>query len=599
MGANPLTDLVGNLRRDMRLHEAAGRTDAQLLNAFLATHDEGAFEALVRRHGPMVLGVCRRVLGHAQDAEDAFQATFLVLARKAASVRPPGAVGRWLHGVAYHTALKARAAAARRRARERRALTPGVVPPVAGDWAEVRTVLDEELSRLRDDYRAAVVLCDLEGLTRHEAATRLGWPEGTVAGRLARARHLLAGRLRRRGLALPALGLGAALAREAAAAFPPAPLVSAALRAALTPGAGPAVAALAAAVLRTTLAARLLWVVLLLALGVAGAGLGTYAALAGGGPAAPDARAAAAGPPGPGQPAPTADAWVSLFNGKDLSNWLIHGNPEAFAVDAAERAIVARPSQPTSLLQTSKDYADFHLRFEFRIASPGANSGVNLRQPLNPAQRILQLEVQVRDDATPYGNSPTGGIYWSLDGQSYFKRESDDLLKPRGQWNWMEIIARGPVVRVVINGKPATRADLSTVAEHPKALLAVTRYTGRIALQADRGEVWYRHIEVQELPSSGAPAAPARGSLGVLIRPTLHGEPYVDQVIVGGPAEKAGLKRGDVIRGINGVKVNDINELRPLLAKVRPGDPVELRVLRAAARTDEELTIRVVAGEPR
>src|SRR5205823_10037738 len=141
-----------------------------------ARHDEASFEALVLRHGPMVLGVCRRVLRHEQDAEDAFQATFLVLARKADTVRPRGAVGNWLYGVAHRTALEARRSAARRRAKEAMA-----VPRKAadGEQAERRELLDEALAGLPRAHREVIVLCDLEGRGRKEVAGLLGCPEGT------------------------------------------------------------------------------------------------------------------------------------------------------------------------------------------------------------------------------------------------------------------------------------------------------------------------------------------------------------------------------------------------------------------------------------
>src|SRR5262245_22298618 len=147
----------------------------------------------MRRHGPMVPGVCRRVLGHEQDAEDAYQATFLVLARKAASVRPAEAVGSWLYGVAYRAALKAREAASRRCARERMARERSTEE--RPDPVECFENLDREIARLPDIYRTAVVVCELEGLSRREAARRLGCPEGTLSSRLAKARRMLARRL--------------------------------------------------------------------------------------------------------------------------------------------------------------------------------------------------------------------------------------------------------------------------------------------------------------------------------------------------------------------------------------------------------------------
>ena len=170
-------------------------TDAALLTRYARHRDEEAFAELLHRHGPVVLGVCRRVLAHQHDAEDAFQAVFLVLARKADAVRPPGSVGNWLYGVAVRTASKARVAAARRWRRERaramasgqasgRQASGGCEPAVSEmDRADLRAVIDDELGRLPDSLRAAVVLCDLGGKTRAEAARELGWPEGTVAAR--------------------------------------------------------------------------------------------------------------------------------------------------------------------------------------------------------------------------------------------------------------------------------------------------------------------------------------------------------------------------------------------------------------------------------
>ena len=207
--------VIRHLRRAALLRDAGDMTDGQLLEAFVSARDEGAFEELLRRHGPMVLGVCRRVLGSPHDAEDAFQATFLVLVRKAAALTGRATVGNWLYGVAYHTALKARAANARRRLKERQGgeMRRQEVPPEQV-WNELRPLLDQELSRLPDKYREAVVLCDLEGKTRKEAARQLGWPPGTLACRLARARVLLARRLTARGLALSGGALAAALLGE-------------------------------------------------------------------------------------------------------------------------------------------------------------------------------------------------------------------------------------------------------------------------------------------------------------------------------------------------------------------------------------------------
>jgi RNA polymerase sigma factor (sigma-70 family) len=214
--------------------------DGQLLERFLTGKDEAAFETLVRRHGPMVLGVCRRVLGHVHDAEDAFQATFLVLARRAASVRRCASLGNFLYGVAHRTALQARRAARRRRAHEAKAMSRQQPPDDA--WDDLREVLDLELQRLPEKYRAALVLCDLEGRPRKEAARHLGLPESTVASRLATARRTLARRLTQRGLALSGGALAAALVHKASAAVP-APLVSSTVHAAAAVAAGSAAVA--------------------------------------------------------------------------------------------------------------------------------------------------------------------------------------------------------------------------------------------------------------------------------------------------------------------------------------------------------------------
>ena len=182
------------------LRDGAGLTDRQLLKDYISRRDDAAVAALVQRHGPMVWGVCRRVLHNHHDAEDAFQATFLVLVRRAASIASPELLANWLYGVALQTAMKARATAAKRKGRERQ--VADMPEPAAVEqklWNDLRPLLDQELSRLPDRYRVVIVLCDLEGHTRKEAARQLGLPEGTVGSRLARARVLLEKRLGQRG----------------------------------------------------------------------------------------------------------------------------------------------------------------------------------------------------------------------------------------------------------------------------------------------------------------------------------------------------------------------------------------------------------------
>jgi RNA polymerase sigma factor (sigma-70 family) len=214
--------VLGELHRDERLDDLHGASDGRLLKAFVALRAEAAFEALARRHGPMVFAVCRRVLGNGHDAEDAYQATFLVLARKAASVTRPEQLGNWLYGVAYRTSLQARATRARRRARE---VTVDQLPeraaPAEASADDLRQVLDSALSRLPDKYRVPVVLCELEGRGRREVAKSLGIPEGTLSFRLATARKLLARRLARYGAAPAAGVLATGLAGTAGADISP------------------------------------------------------------------------------------------------------------------------------------------------------------------------------------------------------------------------------------------------------------------------------------------------------------------------------------------------------------------------------------------
>jgi|GEM_PF-6891566 len=208
-------------------------TDGQLLGRYVTTGDAAAFETLVRRHGPTVLGVCRRLLPNLHDAEDAFQATFLVLVRKATTITPRDAVGNWLYGVAYRAAQKVRVAAARRRSKEVQvAQVPEPTTVAEGLWHDVLPLLDHELALLPEKYRLPIVLCDLEGKTRKEAARQLGWPEGTVAGRLASARKMLAKRLARHGLPLSAGVLAAVLSESGTQAAVPLTLVRATVRAA-------------------------------------------------------------------------------------------------------------------------------------------------------------------------------------------------------------------------------------------------------------------------------------------------------------------------------------------------------------------------------
>jgi RNA polymerase sigma factor (sigma-70 family) len=240
-----LHNVLGHLRdlRDMAaLSEAP---DAQLLECFTHEHAEAAFAALVRRHGPMVWSVSRRVLPHVQDIEDVFQATFLLLARRAASIRKTESVGSWLHGVAHRLALKLRVQHTRRLSREKRATD--MRQSRASDQAslsEVQAALDSALEKLPEKYRAALVLCYLEGMSQEEAARHLDCPLSTLRTRVARGRKLLRDRLAAQGLTLSSAGLATLLIASAAPAVAPAGHVKAAVEAALPFAAGQPAAAL-------------------------------------------------------------------------------------------------------------------------------------------------------------------------------------------------------------------------------------------------------------------------------------------------------------------------------------------------------------------
>jgi RNA polymerase sigma-70 factor (ECF subfamily) len=215
--------------------EAVGdRTDGWLLERFAVQRDEAAFAALVQRHGPLVLSACRRVLQHEQDAEDAFQATFLVLARKAHQLCQSQTVGRWLSSVAYRIAKKARRSKVRRQVREtgpEDILEPERTPEWV--WRDLQHVIHEEIDRLPRIFREPFVFCCLQGKTNEQAAQQLGCPLGTVLSRLARARERLRGRLSRRGVSLSTGLLATVLAQQAASATVPAALSDATIRAAV------------------------------------------------------------------------------------------------------------------------------------------------------------------------------------------------------------------------------------------------------------------------------------------------------------------------------------------------------------------------------
>jgi RNA polymerase sigma factor (sigma-70 family) len=294
-----LRGVIHYLREQTGRGPGGGIPDAELLRRWVSARDEAAFELLLWRHAPMVMGVCRRLLRDATEAEDAAQATFLALACRAGSISRRTAPAGWLYRVAYRAALRARAAAERRPAPAPEALEAVAAPP--DDellWRDLRPVLDDEIRRLPEKYRLPFVLCQLEGRTNEEAARELGCPLGTVLSRLARAREQLRHRLTRRGLALPGAAVAAAWAGGDLSAAVPARFAGQVLRMALSVAAGrgnsggvaPAVWALVQDLVREMVMVKLkASVVLLLAVGLLGTGAGALARHWGAGPQAPPA----------------------------------------------------------------------------------------------------------------------------------------------------------------------------------------------------------------------------------------------------------------------------------------------------------------------
>jgi RNA polymerase sigma factor (sigma-70 family) len=283
MAQGQLAAVLQHIRRLAVDSTMADWTDGQLLETLATTHREAAFTVLLRRHGPMVWGLCRRLLRNWHDAEDAFQATFLVLSRRAASIRKHQSLASWLYGVAWRVTTRAKTVAARRRANESEVMlmTDTISPEETGqEWSPV---LHEELNHLPEKYRAPLVLCYLQGKTHATAAHELSCPSGSMSNRLARGRELLRQRLSRRGLTLTVGLVGTVLAERAGATTVPPSLVESTLRTALlgvagrmTAGSGvsAAAAALADGVLRAMVIAKLKVAGVVLAAGLLSTGVG-------------------------------------------------------------------------------------------------------------------------------------------------------------------------------------------------------------------------------------------------------------------------------------------------------------------------------------
>jgi RNA polymerase sigma factor (sigma-70 family) len=306
MAHRPLDAVIRHIRKVAGVPLNSRESDPELLQRFVDDQDATAFAALVQRHGPLVRSVCRRLLRHEADVDDAFQATFLVLFRKAGTIRRRPSLASWLYGVAFRIARKAKSQSCQRQAHEQRVIGASPAEPWReAAWREICAVLDEELQGLSEKYRASLVLCYLEGRTRDEAAHQLGWSLRTLQRRLERGREILRARLMRRGLTLSAGLLATALSEHVTAAALPAGLVNSTVKAILLYGAGKTAAAglisgqgaaLAKGVLTAMFLRKMTTVAtLVVALGVTGTGTGlwTYQTVAAQRADAPDKKAAA------------------------------------------------------------------------------------------------------------------------------------------------------------------------------------------------------------------------------------------------------------------------------------------------------------------
>jgi len=440
-----LRHVVQNIRRWVGEDGAGALSDRDLLRQYLTSKDEAAFAALVKRHGPMVLGICQRMLRHAQDAEDAFQATFLVLARKAGAIRKQDSVGGWLYSVAFRVAKKLQATAARRRAREH-PLRDGPHAASSDDlsWREVQGVLGEELNRLGDKYRAPLLLCYLQGKTRDEAAGQLGWDLNVLRGRLERGRALLRARLTRRGVSLATALLAMGLAEGQAAGISAA-LLSRALEAATcvapATAAGGVVSAQVAALTQGVIQAMFLTKVKSIVVGLAalafvgtGAGLVTYRTLA-----------TEAGP------APTAAVQKQAEPGKqakeEMDPFKLRQEIERLKIELAKTRLELLQAQEQ--IQILKVQADAERERAVHEAEARARMEV---------ERLRLLKEKAKDQkpaAAPTAVSPSGQIVATAQDKtiSFFDAQTGkELIRTAGHTEAITSLAFSPDGKVLASG---------------------------------------------------------------------------------------------------------------------------------------------------
>lgn len=523
MSRSTLAAEIRRLRSKLAPQGRSEDGDEQLLHEFCTHREDSAFAVLVRRYGPMVLHVCRRVLGHHQDAEDAFQATFLVLARNAATMRKQTALASFLHGIAYRTAMKAKRNAARRRKHERRAPAhPPADPADALSWQEVKALLDEEIARLPEKYRSVFVLFHLEDLSREETARRLGLKDATVAKRLATARKRLSQRLSRRGVELTAVLAATAVATPSASALP-AGLMATTIEAALATAAGEQLAGIVSAtvaelVQSATTAmmvskAKIATVILLTATMLAGASVWAYRRVA----------ANALSPSAlPAEPAATANDKPKVAPSKpDAAKMEIQGrvlNPDDNPVKGAclhwPRFRKDLPKAEDRLEWVERGRSDDQGRFRIKLpagedlddslrqlivtaagygltwvelpkAKPSENVTVRMRKDVTIQGRILSMEGRplagVRVSAERLEEMPNGRLddylaHWKQDWNKTLRLQTRQLRLPsknailsptatdaKGCFQ-LSGVGSERIVHLVIRGEGIARANLPIVA---------------------------------------------------------------------------------------------------------------------------------------
>jgi RNA polymerase sigma factor (sigma-70 family) len=409
MGEHVLNGAVRRVRALLAPRDTT-RDDAELLRGFARGGDADAFAALVRRHGPMVLGACRRLLPNLADAEDAFQATFIVLARKAGSLRRPERLAGWLYQVALRVARKARRRAAQLAVRERPLTempTDAPVPELV--WRELRPLLDEELGRLPERLRLPVVLCFLEGLTKREAARRLSWPEGTVSSRLQAAREKLRERLTRRGLALSAGVMHLALFQNAApAAVPTALAVATTLTATAATASASAAFILAEGVVQSMFVSKLKVVAAgVLAVGLLGGGSWVAGRGTGTGGFAPASAVAAEQPADPKEERKTPvndliEQAKQRQQVEDEFRWFVGGGDDtAESMERLRRriadtvALVKDKEEMLKSLRKKADSREEQRKLEAEIAQASAELAVLKERLLAAVTRMKREEEQL------------------------------------------------------------------------------------------------------------------------------------------------------------------------------------------------------------